>query len=164
MSSNKDEWEWDRERIIYVALIIIIIVGIGYIAVANMPVSRARNVIYTLTVDRDTDRIDTVYRTYWGHSVYMENASLVTAKLQIADVPDVSQIVISVYTILPTRLIAIVVAEYPAESSVLHGQDQVPIEYINYVVTLGVGQRNLIVYMFFENVHSGSFEFAVNSF
>jgi hypothetical protein len=161
MSENND-WEWDRERIGVIALIIIIVVGLSALVVMSMPESGDRNVSYTITTSEDTDRIDLVYRTFFGHSLYMENITLVTVKLQIADVPDVSQVVISVHTILPTHLEAIVVSNFPDESSVLHGQNQILAEQANYVVTLNAGQRNLIVYMLFEN--AGSFEFKVNLF
>lgn len=159
---NKDVWEYDRERIIGAILIVIIIIGASALVVMSMPKSEPRNVAYTITESRDTDRIDLVYRTFFGDVKYIENASLFTVKLQVADIPDVMQAVISVYTILPMQLMALVVSEYPAEGNVLHGQNQIPTGQTNYAVTLNVGQRNLVVYMFFEN--TGSFEFVVNLF
>ena len=90
----------------------------------------------------------------------MENASLIKIILQIADVPDVSQIRFSVNTILPMHLSAIVVSEYPTETNVLHGQNQISADQTNYVVTLDVGQQNLVIYLFFER--GGSFAFSVN--
>jgi len=161
---NKDNWEYDRERIGVVALIILIIVGVSALVVMNMPESRSRNVSYTITTTEDTDRIDLVYRTFFGHAIYMENISLVTVKLRIADVPDVTQLSISVYTILPTHLEAIVVSNFPDENNVLHGQNQISAEQTDYAVTLGIGQRNLILYLFFEESYYGSWELIVNLF
>lgn len=160
--SKENEWEWDRERIGVIALIIMIVIGVSALVVMSMPESRPRNVVYTMTESRDTDRIDLVYKTFFGHSLYMENISLIKVVLRIADVPDVSNVLISIYTISPAHLEAIVVADYPTESSVLHGQNQIPDEQVNYAVTLGVGQRNLVLYLFFEESYYGSWELAVN--
>ena len=162
--SKEAEWEWDRERVAIVALMLVIILGVGYIAVANMPGNVDRNVTYTLNATTDIGRINTVYSAFFGNVRDINNASLVTARLQIADVPDVTRVIISMQTILPMRLIAIVVSDYPAETNVLHGQSEIPIDQTSYVLTLDVGQRNLIAYMFFENSNSGNFEFAVSSF
>lgn len=160
--SEDNDWEWDRERIGVIALIIMIIIGVSVFVVMNMPESRDRDVSYIITTSEDTDRIDLVYRTFFGHSLYMENISLIRVILQIADVPDVSSVVISVNTILPTHLEAIVISNFPDEINVLHGQNQILAEQTTYAATLNVGQRNLIVYLFLENTHRGSWEFIVN--
>lgn len=162
--SKEAEWEWDKERVAVVALMVVIIIGVGYIAVASVPGNVDRNVTYTLNVTTNMDRIDTVYRTFFGNTRDINNASLLTARIQIADIPDVTRVIISIQTVLPMRMIAIVVSDYPAETNVLHGQSEIPIEQISYVLTLDIGQRNLIAYMFFENSNSGNFEFAVSSF
>lgn len=165
MSKEKDENEWvyDRERIAVAILVMIIIIGAAWLVVDSLESKESRNVSYTLTEDRDTDQIDLVYKTFFGHSRYMENASLIKIILRVADVPDVSSVSISVNTILPMHLSAIVISEYPAESNVLHGQNQIPAEQTSYAVTLNLGQQNLIVYLFFENAE-GSFAFSINLF
>lgn len=147
---DKEEWVWDRERVMGAVLIAIIIIGAAWLVVDTYMPKEPRNVSYSLIENKDTDQIDLVFRTFFGTSIDIENASLVTATLRIADIPDVSQISILVNTELPTHLAAIVVSTYPDEINVLHGQNRVPNEQTSYLVTLNVGQHDLIIYLFLE--------------
>lgn len=161
--NDEDNWEYDRERIIGAILIAIIIIGAAYLVVDMYTPTGSRNVSYSLNESKDTDRINLVFRTFFGTNINVENASLVTVVLRIADIPDVSQVRILINTEMPTHLAAIVVAGYSDETNVLHGQNQVPDEQTSYLVTLNIGQYDLIVYLFLEATQRGSWELIVNS-
>lgn len=160
-----DDFEWDRGRCAIVLIAIVIIASFAWTAI-NMyqPSVTVQNVTYSMEVDNDVERFNTLHRTFFGGNPGFENVTLVVVNILVADIPDVNRMSISISSTLPTHLTAIILAEFQNENNILHGTSNIDPGQVNYAVTVSGGRMNLILYLFLENVSAGGYELIVRAY
>jgi len=158
---EEDEFEWDRTRLIAGLLILIVVVGLGWTMVRlYQPATLVNSVSYNLETINDDVRFNEFYADFWTPRNFT-GGTLVKVSLMLEEVPDVSRLFISISTTLPMHLESIVLEH---EGSVIHGKNAINENQTNYALTINAARMNLILYLFFDVVGTGSYTLLVRAY
>lgn len=162
---ENDDFEWDKKRCVATLVIMVIVASVVWTAV-NMyqPGVTVQNVSYTMDVSSDAERFNTLHGTFFGGSSTFENVTIVTVSIIVAQIPSVDRLAIIISTVLPTHLMAVILAEFQNENNVLHGTSSIDAGQVNYAITVDGGGMDLVLYLFLENVEAGSFRLVVRAY